>query len=79
MPIPDEVQPQENYQDRIRSEIETAQRQQQHVIDTCNQAIRTSLQECPFPLRKPDDCGGCGNEPCVHAWRKLEEMWREKP
>ena len=77
MPIPDEVQPLESYQDRLKAEIEITQRRHQHVIEVCNQAMRTSLQECPFPLREPGDCEGCGNEPCVKAYKKLEELWKE--
>ena len=77
MPIPDEVQPLESYQDRIKAEIEIMQRRYQHVIDTCNQAMATARRECPFPLRKPGDCEACRNEPCVKAYRKLEELWKE--
>lgn len=77
MPIPDEVQPLESYQDRIKAEIEIAQRHAQHVIDTCNQAMQTSLRECPFPLRKPADCESCGNEPCIQVYKKLEKLWKE--
>ena len=77
MPIPDEVQPLESYQDRIKAEIEINQRMAQNVIDICNQAMRTSLRECPFPLRKPGDCEACRNEPCVKAYKKLEALWKE--
>lgn len=79
MPIPDEVQPLESYQDRIKAEIEINQRMAQNVIDICNQAMRTARRECPIWDRTPRDCEACGNEPCVKAWRKLEEMWRERP
>jgi len=49
----------------------------ERVIRVCNNAMETSLRECPDPMRTPELCESCGNEPCVNAWKELEQLWKE--
>lgn len=47
------------------------------IIETQNRAMRTVLNECPFPLRTPETCQECGNEACVQAWKEQNKIWKK--
>ena len=43
------------------------------IIAACNASLRCSA-ECPKKLRQQSDCDVCGNENCVQAWQKLQDL-----
>lgn len=45
------------------------------IIETQNRAMRTTLNECPFPLRTPETCQECGNEACIQAYKEQDKIW----
>ena len=45
------------------------------IIAVCNASLQCSA-ECPKKLRQQSDCDACGNENCVQAWQKLQEIYK---
>jgi hypothetical protein len=45
------------------------------IIAACNASLRCSA-ECPNKLHQESDCDACGNENCVQAWQKLQEIYK---
>lgn len=62
---------------RHRAELQKQWDEEAKVFKIQNLAIRTALNECPLPLRTPEDCRVCGNEACVKAYQEQQKLWGE--
>jgi hypothetical protein len=45
------------------------------IFAACNASLRCSA-ECPNKLHQQADCDACGNESCVQAWQKLQDVYK---
>lgn len=67
--------------DDYHRSVELKRRQAQSAVDRVfeiqNHAMQTAIRECPIPLRTRADCKACGNEPCIEAYRRQLELWKE--
>jgi hypothetical protein len=67
----------DDYHARHRAELQEEWDKAAKIMETQNRAMRTVLNECPFPLRTPETCQECGNEACVKAYKGQNEIWGE--
>jgi len=46
------------------------------VLEIQNQAL-AAANKCPFPLRTPEMCEGCGDLDCVEAYELQKALWEK--
>ena len=71
----------EDYEDKKQTHLDEINSAFDEVAKIQNFAMQTALKECPKEFagtRTPEDCRHCGNESCINAWKKQDELWKKK-
>jgi len=75
MPTPDAVLP-SDYQADCEKELKKKWDAEARIFEIQNQALAAANQ-CPFPMRTPEMCDGCGDLDCIEAYELQEALWKK--
>lgn len=75
--MPHELPDPQDYHDQHARQLAEQEAETARIYEICNASLRCAI-ECPLPVRTPEDCAACGNEPCLKAKAALDALWSDK-
>jgi hypothetical protein len=69
--------PENDYATRHQAELQAKWDKEAEIFRIQNLAMKTVLNECPLPVRTPENCRTCGNEACIKAYQEQQILWGE--
>lgn|GEM_PF-6684027 len=64
----------DDYQTSVKKKLQEKWAEDHNIFEIQNRALRAAIN-CPFPIRTPETCAGCGEAACINAWKGQEELW----
>jgi hypothetical protein len=66
----------DDYSVRHQADLQARWDEEAKVFNIQNQAL-AAANKCPFPMRTPEMCDGCGDLDCIEAYELQEALWKK--